>query len=142
MPAARLAEIDAKIERLVSAVEQGLAGTSVQARLRELENQQATLKSELAEIRTRSKQMKRDPLDPNEAMALFARFAELFEQATAEEKEALADTILKSATVGPDKSIEFEFYAGSDPGNVVQNDKFGSPEGIRTLDLMAENHAS
>ena len=122
----RLAEIDAKIQRLVSAVEQGLAGTSVQARLRELENQQATLKSELAEIRTRRKHMEQEPLDPDKAMALFARFAELFEQATAEEKEALADTILKSATVGPDESVEFEFYAGSDPCNVVRNDKFGS----------------
>jgi len=104
----------------------------VQVRLRELENQQATLKSELAEIRTRRKHMEQEPLDPDEAMALFARFAELFEQATAEEKEALADTILKSATVGPDKSVEFEFYAGSDPGNVVQNDKFGSAEASST----------
>ena len=97
----------------------------MQVRLTELENQQVTLKSELAEIRTRRKQLEQEPLDPDKAMALFARFAELFEQATAEEKEALADTILKSATVGPDKSVEFEFYTGSDPCNVVQNDKFG-----------------
>ena len=59
----------------------------------------------------------------------------VFGHATAEEKEALADALLKSATVDEDKVVEFEFYVGADPSYVVQNDKFGSPEGIRTLDL-------
>ena len=137
----RLAEIDGKIGRIIAAVEDGLAGSSVQARLRELESQQVLLNGELAEIRMRRRQIEQDPVNVEEAMALFGRFAELFGHATAEEKEALADALLKSATVDEDKVVEFEFYVGIDPGYVAQNVKFGSPEGIRTLDLMAQDPA-
>ena len=131
----RLAEIDGKVGRIIAAVEDGLAGSSVQARLRELESQQVLLKGELADIRMRRRQIEQDPVDVEEAMTLFARFSELFEHATAEEKEALADALLKSATVDENKVVEFELYVGSDPSYVAQNVRFGSPEGIRTLDL-------
>jgi len=130
----RFGEIDAKTGRIVAAVEEGLAVSSLQARLRELEGQQVVLKAELAEIRMRRKQMERDPIDVEDAMALFGRFSELFGHATAEEKEALADALLRSATVDEDKVVEFEFYVGADPSYVVQNDKFGSPEGIQGND--------
>jgi len=106
----------------------------VQARLRELEHQQVVLSGELAEIRTRRRELEAEPIDIDDAMELVRRFSELFAQATAEEKEALADALLRSATVDEDKSVEFEFYVGADPGSVVQDDKFGSPEGIRGND--------
>jgi len=132
----RLSEIEGKIGRIITAVEDGLAGSSVRARLQELENQQMLLKGELAEMRMRRKESETEPIDIDEAMGLFGRFAKLFERATSEEKEALADAVLKSATVDEDKVVEFEFYVGSDPGYVVQNVKFGSPEGIRIICIL------
>ena len=136
----RLTQLDAKLQNILTAVENGLAGSSLQERIRELESQQAILKGELAEIRTRRKQTKKQPITVDEAVELFGKYSELFKQATAEEKEALTDAVLKNAVVYADKNVEFELYVGQDPCDVVQNVRFGSPEGIRTLDLMAENH--
>ena len=137
----RLGEIDAKIGRIIAAVEDGVAVSSLQARLRELEGQQAVLKGELVETRMRRRQTEAEPIDVDEATALWGRFSELFGHATDEEKEALADALLKSATVDENKVVEFEFYVGADPSYVVQNDRFGSPEGIRTVDLVGGGRA-
>jgi hypothetical protein len=127
----RLGEVGVKLGNVISAIEDGLIGSSVQARLQELENQQAVLKGELADVRTRRKMTGQKPIDVDAARALFQRFRELFELGTREEKELLADAVLKSAIVAPDKTVEFELYVGAEADDVVQNVRFGSPEGIQ-----------
>ncbi|MCX6377023.1 MAG: hypothetical protein NTU88_13495, partial [Armatimonadetes bacterium] len=73
------------------------------------------------------KQHRPEPIDTKEAMSLFRNCSELFQVMTLDQKEKLADAILKSATVEKDKVVEFELYVGEDTGNVVQNVKVGSP---------------
>lgn len=128
----RLREMDRKIDNILRAVEDGLAGASVQSRLRELESQRTLLQGEGAQIRLALDQSKSEPIGVQEAMDLFHRCSELFQVLTLDEKEKLVDAILKRAKVDGDRSVEFEFYVGEDTADVAQNVKIGSGARIRT----------
>lgn len=136
----QLRSIDGKISNIIKALEQGLASSSVQTRLQELERQKVLSHSELAQIQTTLKQNNAEPVDMEEATNLFRRCSELFMVMTLDEKEALVDVILKGATVKKDKSVEFEFYIGEDTSDVVQNVKVGSPSWTVIELLSAWNH--
>ncbi len=120
-------EVEVKLGNVMSAIEQGLASTSVQTRLAELENVLATIKAQLNIVRTRLKEAKPDSVDAEAAQQVFAEFATVFPGCTEEEKEHLVDFILKKAVVQKDKTVEFEFYAREDGADVVQYVKVELP---------------
>jgi len=137
----RCREIESKIAKLLEAVEDGLAGTSVQARLADLERQRVILQSEISQIRAAIQQTDSKPIDVEEAMNLFRNCSELFEVMTLDEKEALVNLMLKKATVDKDKTVEFEFYVGEDTSYVAQNVKSGSPTWTRTTNILVNSQA-
>lgn len=135
----RLNEVERKITNVLSAIEDGLAGSSVQGRLRELEGQKVILQSEITQLRLTLDQAREEPLDVQYMMTLFRMCSEMFPTMTPDLKEALVDTILKSATVQRDKVVEFELYVGEDTSNVVQNVKVGSPAWTRTTNPLVNS---
>lgn len=128
----RVSVIDGKIRNILAAVEDGLVGASVQARLQELESQKVVVESELAGIRSRLRQVRTEPVDVEYAMQLFGRLSELFPQGTTEQKERLVDYIVKQVTVDRDKSVEFELYLPEKATDVVQSVKSGCRTRTRT----------
>ena len=135
----RLHDAEQKIRNVLAAVEDGLAGNSVQGRLQELEQQKLILQSEIAQVKLALAQTKADPIDVPEAMAVFQSATELFKVMTLDEKEKLVDAILKSATVDKDKAVEFQFYVGTHTSNVVQNVKTGSSAWTRTTNPLVNS---
>ena len=117
-------------QTIYTAIEDGLAGSSVQGRLRELEDQKVILQSEISQLRLALDQAREEPPDVQDMMTLFRMCSEMLPTMTPDLKEALVDTLLKSAIVQRDKVVEFEFYADDNAADVVQNVKAGS--GVRT----------
>ena len=132
-------EVERKITNVLSAIEDGLAGSSVQGRLRELEDQKVILQSEIGQLRLALDQAREEPLDVQDMMTLFRMCSEMLPTMTPDLKEALVDTILQSATVQRDKTVEFAFYADDDAANVVQNVKAGSPAWTRTTNPLVNS---
>ena len=130
-----LGEVEAKIANVLEAIESGLMSSSIQTRLAELEKRKEVILAELLLLTTKRKALRQEPIEVEDAEEAFRRFSTLFRKATSEEKRQLTDLLLAEATVLPGKQVQFEFHVPSGLSYVVQNERFGGAEGIRTPDF-------
>lgn len=133
-----IATIDLKIERLMAAVAEGLPASEVSKAVSELSAKKQRLE-QLGNVQVPK------PIAAEDLLKKARELRKRLETSDDGQKKMVLKQFVRGIVVHPDKKeilIKVKSplpQPGMDSG---LGHSFGSPEGIRTLDLMAENHAS